>query len=264
MAKGFLGTLFAKPQPVPSPIAADWYEASGAALFAGFQPDDLRRLQSLAEQLLTDKTFTPVADAAPTGADIAAIALRAALPILKLGVSWYHGWHEVVLYPAQFIHEAEDMDAHGVVHQVHHVRSGEAWAGGPLILSLDDLQWSGRGEGYDVVIHEFAHKLDMGGGKVNGLPPLHGDMKVQDWAAAFEPAYKDFRHRVDIGKDTEIDPYAGESPAEFFAVLTEYFFDLPEALIEAYPAVYDQMRRFYRQDPMERYGTYFSGNHAPR
>jgi len=252
-----LQTLFAKPQPVPAPTAADWDRALSLPLFAGFGDEDYKHLQTLALQLLADKTFTPVADAQPTGAEIAGIAVRAALPILKLGVSWYQGWHEVVLYPAQFIHDAEEMDEHGIVHAMHHVRSGEAWAGGPLILSLDDLKGSGRGEGYDVVIHEFAHKLDMangkGGGGVNGLPPLHGDMRVEDWAAAFNPAYEDIRRRIDAGEATEIDPYAGESPAECFAVLTEYFFDLPEALIEAYPAVYEQMRRFYRQDPMERF-----------
>jgi len=248
-----LQTLFAKPQPVPAPAAADWDRALSLPLFAGFSDEDYKHLQTLAEQLLADKTFTPVADAQPTGADIAGIAARAALPILKLGVSWYQGWNEVVLYPAQFIHDAEEMDAHGIVHVMNHVRSGEAWAGGPLILSLDDLKRSGRGEGYDVVIHEFAHKLDMGSSGINGLPPLHGDMRVEDWAAAFNPAYEDFRHRIGAGEETEIDPYAGESPAEFFAVLTEYFFDLPEALLEAYPAVYEQMRRFYRQDPMERF-----------
>jgi len=252
-----LRTLFAKSQPLPMPAAADWERVLSLPLFAGFSDADYRRLQTLALQLLADKTFTPVADAQPSGADIAGIAARAALPILKLGVAWYHGWNEVVLYPAQFIHEAEEMDEHGIVHALRHVRSGEAWAGGPLILSLDDLQGSGRGEGYDVVIHEFAHKLDMANGKgsagVNGLPPLHGDMRVADWAAAFNPAYQDFRRRVDAGEATEIDPYAAESPAEFFAVLTEYFFDLPEALIEAYPAVYEQLRRFYRQDPMERF-----------
>ncbi len=255
MAKGFLATLFDRPQPVPSPVDADWEAALDVPLFAGFQADDRQRLQDLAGQLLAGKTFTPVAEAHPTGADIAGIAVRAALPILKLGLSWYQGWDEVVLYPAPFIHEAEEMDAHGVVHAMHHVRSGETWAGGPLLLSLDDLKGSGQGEGYDVVIHEFAHKLDMANGVVNGLPPLHGDMLVEDWAAAFEPAYLDFCRRVDAGEEMEIDPYAGESPAEFFAVLSEYFFDLPEALVEAYPAVYEQMRRFFRQDPMERYET---------
>ena len=254
MSQGFLRTLFAKPQPVPGPSAEDWYEASGAALFAGFREDDLQRLQALGEQLLADKALTPAQGAEPSGRDIATIALHAALPILKLGTSWYQGWKEVVLYPTQFVHEMDEMDEHGVVHHMHHVRSGEAWVGGPLVLSLEDLRWSGRGEGYDVVVHEFAHKLDMGkGGTVNGLPPLHGDMKVEDWAAAFEPAYQDFCRRVDAGEDTEIDPYASESPAEFFAVLSEYFFDLPEALVEAYPAVYDQLRRFYRQDPLERF-----------
>lgn len=250
---GFLQALFARPQPVPVPTAADWDRAFNASLFAGFADDDFHRLQALAERLLQDKTFTPAAGAEPTGRDIAAIAARAALPVLKLGADWYKGWQEVVLYPGAFIHEADEMDEHGIVHHLHHVRSGEAWAGGPLILSLEDLKWSGRGEGYDVVIHEFAHKLDMADGAIDGLPPLHGDMKTADWAAAFQPAYQDFCRQIDAGGDTEIDPYAGESPAEFFAVLTEYFFDLPEALVEAYPAVYEQLRRFYRQDPMERF-----------
>jgi Mlc titration factor MtfA (ptsG expression regulator) len=253
MAGGLFGALFAKPQAIPVPTAADWESAFQAPLFAGFPAAELARLQALAAQLLQDKTFTPVADAQPTGADIAAIAARAALPILKLGTSWYEGWKEVVLYPAQFIHEVDEVDEHGIVHHLRHVRSGEAWSGGPLILSLDDLQWSGQAEGYDVVIHEFAHKLDMAGGAVNGLPPLHGDMLAADWRAAFEPAFQDIRRRAEAEEDSEIDPYAAESPAECFAVLTEYFFDLPEALMEHYPAVYEQMRRFYRQDPLERF-----------
>lgn len=257
MSKGFLRNFFALPQALPAPTDADWETVFAAPLFAGFSQEDYSRLKALGDQLLADKTFSPAGDAQPTGADIAAIAARAALPILNLGASWYAGWKEVVLYPAQFIHDAEEVDAHGIVHQMHHVRSGEAWAGGPLILSLEDLQWSGQAEGYDVVIHEFAHKLDMangkGGGAIDGLPPLHGDMKVEAWAAAFNQAYSDFRHRVEAGAETQIDPYAAESPAEFFAVLSEYFFDLPEALVEAYPAVYEQMRRFYRQDPLERF-----------
>lgn len=254
MASGLFGALFAKPNPIPAPTDADWEAAFQAPLFAGFGAEDQARLQALAQQLLKDKTFTPVADARPSGADIAAIVARAALPILKLGVSWYEGWNEVVLYPAQFIHEVDEVDEHGIVHHMRHVRSGEAWSGGPLILSLDDLQWSGQAEGYDVVIHEFAHKLDMGNHRAgDGLPPLHGDMRTEDWRAAFEPAFQDFRRRTEAAEDTEIDPYAAESPAEFFAVLTEYFFDLPEALVESYPAVYEQMRRFYRQDPLERF-----------
>ena len=98
--------------------------------------------------------------------------LQAALPVLNLGLDWYRGWHSVVLYPDEFRSRFEEVDEAGVVHEVEDWRSGESWTAGPLILSLDDLRWSGRGEGYDVVIHEFAHKLDMLNGDVDGMPAL--------------------------------------------------------------------------------------------
>ena len=128
--------------------------------------------------------------------------------------------------------------------------SGEAWEGGPVVLSLQDVAWSGLCDGYNVVIHEFAHKLDMANGTANGLPRLHSGMRTEEWGGAFVPAYEDFCRRVDAGEETAIDPYAAENPAEFFAVLTEYFFELPEVLHAAYPAVFNQMRQFFRQDPL--------------
>jgi len=228
-------------------------------LFDGLSDADRERLQALAQGLIQGKTFTPVQGAEPTGEDIAAIASQAALPILHLGAKWYDGWQEVVLYPGEFVHEAEEVDDMGLVHQYRHVRAGEAWEGGPLVLSLDAVRESGWLEGFNVVIHEFAHKLDMNNGKVNGFPPLHADMSRQAWAAAFQSAYEDLVRRAQAGdNDTEngtdwaIDPYGAESPAEFFAVLSEYFFEWPAALHGAYPAVYELMRRYYRQDPLKR------------
>jgi Mlc titration factor MtfA (ptsG expression regulator) len=102
------------------------------------------------------------------------------------------------------------------------------------------------------VIHEFAHKLDMRNGAANGLPPLHKNMARAQWARTFAAAYEDFCRRVDTGESTMIDPYASESPAEFFAVLSEVFFETPVLLKQCYPAVYEQMRLFYRQDPATR------------
>jgi len=250
-----LKTLFSRTVPVPVPVVADWAAALDLPLFDGFSGEERQRLRQLAERLLEGKTFSPVAGAEPSGADIAAIAAQAALAILNLGTSWYKGWSEVVLYPAEFAHEADEVDEIGVVHRVRHVRTGEAWEGGPLVLSLDSVRMSGLLEGFNVVIHEFAHKLDMNSGSVNGFPPLHANMSREGWSAAFGTAYQDLCGKLDALEDvdaSEIDPYAAESPAEFFAVLSEYFFEWPELVFRIYPAVYEQLRLFYRQDPLQR------------
>ena len=253
---GILKALFGKPAGLPAPDEADWRAAFDLPVFDGFAPAQFDTLRSLAERLLADKTFTPVSGAELDGASLARIAALAALPVLNLGYEWYGTWNEIVVYPQQFVPEREITDAFGVVHRVRQPLSGEAWEGGPLVLSLNDVYGSGLGEGYNVVIHEFAHKLDMKNGAVDGLPPLHGEMDQAEWAAALGSAYDAFCRRVDAAADPEgafaIDPYASESPAEFFAVLSEYFFELPDVLVAEFPAVYAQMRQFYRQDPLER------------
>ncbi len=164
------------------------------------------------------------------------------------GLDSYRGWLGVIVYPGDFIIPRKQMSEDGVVHEFDDEVAGEAWEGGPVLLS-----WFDRPEdadGMNVVIHEFAHKLDMLNGVPDGLPPLHEGMRRQAWIDAFEPAYADFCERVDAGEDTFIDPYAAESPAEFFAVTSEVFFETPDVLRAEYPAVYEQLKQFYRQDPL--------------
>jgi MtfA peptidase len=103
------------------------------------------------------------------------------------------------------------------------VLSGEAWEGGPLLVSWHDAQMAG--EGYNVVIHEFAHKLDMLNGEADGMPALHSDLDAAEWERVFAAAYDDFCARVDRDEETIIDPYASDDPAEFFAVFSESFFE---------------------------------------
>lgn len=249
---GLFDKLFGRPALTPAPTPRDWAEALALPVLTGLDGAERETLRELAQRLLGDKTFSPVSGASPTGLDMAMIATLAALPILHLGYKWYAGWNEVIIYPEQFVPERDVTDAYGVVHRVHRPLSGEAWEGGPLILSLDDVAWSGQGEGFNVVIHEFAHKLDMKNGRADGRPPMHSGMSGAVWAAAFTHAYQDFQRRLQRREYTEIDPYAGESPAEFFAVLTEYFFELPDLLRQVFPAVYQQMSLFYRQDPFAR------------
>ena len=260
---GFWNALFSRSEAASDGPASDaeWQEAVSMTLalplFLGLSELEKATLIGLAEQLLADKVLSPVSGAMLDAPARAAIALQAALPILNLGYSSYQGWREIILYPAEFMPDREVTDDFGIVHRVRHPLSGEAWQGGPLVLSLDDVAASGHCEGYNVVIHEFAHKLDMRNGAVNGLPALHAGMSVDVWAAVFNAAYADFCQRVDAEEVTDIDPYASENPAEFFAVLSEYFFEAPDVLMQNYPVVYEQMRQFYRQDPLVRLSPFF-------
>lgn len=229
-----------------------WATVMEAPVFEGLAKDERARLHELAILLLADKTFNGAGGLEMDDAMATVIAAFAVLPVMNLGDDWYKGWREIVVYPGEYVYDGEQMDAAGVVHRVHHVRSGEAMRGGPMVLSWQDVERCGQGRGFNVVIHEFAHKLDMNNGHANGRPPLHRGMSPDAWAHDFQSAYDDIRSRVDSGMATPINPYAAENPAEFFAVLSEYFFEAPGVLRQVYPAVYGQLMQFYRQDPLAR------------
>jgi len=183
------------------------------------------------------------------------LAVQAELPLLHLAdLNWYQGFHEIVLYPDDFISPQRHRDPSGVVHEWEGEHSGEAWLQGPVILAWPGVQASGQWDGYNLVIHELAHKLDMLNGDANGLPPPHSNMAVQAWAKAMQSAFDQMNAELDANPDAEtaIDPYAAEDPAEFFAVTSEYFFSAPDLLNQAFPAVYAQLALFYRQDPLAR------------
>ena len=141
-----------------------------------------------------------------------------------------------------------------MVHHVDDALSGESWQRGPVILSWDATTNAGALDGENLVIHEFAHKLDMLTGVANGFPPIHVDMDVAEWTNTFSVAFADFQVKTAAGIETGIDRYAASSPAEFIAVLSEEFFERPQVIHARYPEVYDLLRKFYRQDPMSGLG----------
>jgi len=218
-------------------------------ILARLDPDESRRLRELSTIFLHEKRFEPVHGLELDESIRIAVAAQACLPILNLGPDWYDDWYTVVVYPAEFVRPREEFDAVGVMHQWEEVLGGESWERGPVILSWADVDASGWGDGYNVVIHEVAHKLDMRTGAADGFPPLHRGMKVRDWTQSFTQAYEALSRHVEAAERTTLDPYAAESPAEFFAVVSEYFFELPTALFEEYPEVYRQLAAFYRQNP---------------
>lgn len=178
------------------------------------------------------------------------IALLACRPILQLGLDSYTGFVSVVVHPDEFVaRDREHEDEHGIVHIGDEVMSGESWDCGPVVLAWEEVRASGQGEGFDVVAHEFAHKLDSLEGAINGMPALRASMSTAAWADAFQAAFDDLLAREGRGEETWLDPYAGESPAEFFAVCSEMFFDVPVAFRRHYPLLYTQLSLFYGQDP---------------
>jgi hypothetical protein len=232
---------------------AAWEQAwAGLPLLAGLDRDQAAELRALAARFLHRKAIEEVRGVRLEAAQRLTIALQACLPILRLGLDWYSDWYAVIVYPDQFVPQQEWVDEDGVVWVANEVKSGEAWEQGPIILSWADVQEGRERDGYNVVIHELAHKLDMRNGNANGHPPLHPGMSNAAWARDLSAAYRDLCRRVHGGEETPIDPYAAESPAEFFAVCTEAFFELPHLLRDEYPMVYKQLAAFFRQDPSAR------------
>lgn len=229
-----------------------WRCTLASPIFAGLGTDEQARLYDLARLFIHDKSFTGAAGFVMDETTRIRIAAQAALLILNLGLDRYAGWKEIIVYPDEFAPRREYRDATGIVHEIQYPLLGEAWLGGPVIFSAADVDSSMLLDGANVVIHELAHKLDMQDGHANGLPLLHRDMRVRDWAEAFNPAYEDFCLQVKQGLGTAINSYAAASPAEFFAVLSEAFFETPAILAAVYPAVYAQMKAYYRQDPLQR------------
>ncbi len=220
--------------------------------------DEIARLRELATLFLHQKAVVGAHELRIDDTMRIAVAAQACLPILNLGLDYYRGWFTVILYPGAFVAHREFHDDSGIVHTGFEELDGESAEGGPVVLSWQEAQPAVRADAaceeiYNVVVHEFAHKLDELTGTPNGLPPLHSDMSIAAWSAAMTQAYTAFNDALERGDTPPFDDYAGSDPAEFFAVLSELFFAAPDVLVEPYPDVYAQLRAFYRQDPIAAY-----------
>jgi Mlc titration factor MtfA (ptsG expression regulator) len=219
-----------------------WTAAIGKFAFIPKNP----KLKELVLLFLAEKQFTGTHGLELSDRMRVSIAAQACLPVLELGIDWYAGWSGVVVYPGDFRVRRTEVDEAGVQHEWEDELAGEAMPGGPVVLSWDA---AAHDREINVVIHEFAHKLDMLNGAADGMPPLHAGMDRRAWQSAFEAAYEGFCDALDREKETWLDPYAAEHPSEFFAVVSERFFTEPGETKRRYPDVYEQLRLFYRQDP---------------
>ena len=214
-------------------------------------PQDLAELRRLASLFLDEKEFTGVGGLLVNDDMAVCIAAQAVLPVLRFGLTPYRGFVGIVVHADEVMAQREVMDDDGIVHQYDEVLTGEAMAGGPVMLSWIDVAESGESAdwGYNVVIHEFAHVLDMGDGEADGVPPLPGAAEHAAWVAVLDPAFERFCAAVDAGHETQLDPYGASGVDEFFAVASETFFVNPQALLAEHPEIYALLAGYYQQDP---------------
>ncbi|MGY4828911.1 M90 family metallopeptidase [Sphaerotilaceae bacterium SBD11-9] len=221
---------------------------------AALSADDAQQLREMSTLFLDRKQFSGAQGLEVTDDMAVAIAAQACLPILRLGLDWYDSFIGIVVHAGEVVARREVMDEDGVVHHYDEPLSGEAMEGGPVTLSWQDVAEAGNTAewGYNVVIHEFAHVLDMRDGEADGVPPLPSRAAQAEWQAVFASAYDAFCAEVDAGVETWLDPYGTEAPSEFFAVACEAFFVSPLDLQADHAEVYALLARFFQQDPAAR------------
>lgn len=204
------------------------------------------RLRLFSERFLREKHFYGGDGLVPDDHMALRISALACLPVLDLGFDWLDPIHDIVIYPAPFLVNHAATDEFGIVHEGYEALSGEAWDHGTLVFAWPDVVESGwMTEGHNVVIHEIAHVLDNRNGSFNGFPPLPRHMKPREWTQAFTAAFEALNRQLDRGEATLIDPYAASAPTEFFAVTSEYHFERPDQLAQAFPEVARLLTAFY-------------------
>lgn len=222
-------------------------------ILAAIEAGPAERLRQRTGEILASKTFLGAGGLEPGYEDCLVVALLAARPILNLGIECYEDFHTFILYPDEFIAEEEFEDEAGVVSRGRDLRAGEAWARGPVVLSMADVMDSAQGQGFDVVAHELAHQIDQLNGDMDGFPPLPGSIDTDEWTRTFSEAFDRLNDSLDRDEEPAIDPYAAESPAEYFAVTSEYYFDAPQWLARHEPRVFGLLQAFYRVGAPEDY-----------
>lgn len=161
---------------------------------------------------------------------------------------FYDELYSILVYPTAFVVPETHHDENGVVSESESVLSGQAWDAQRILLSWQDVV-EATDAGHNVVLHEFAHYLDMEDETMDGAPGLGSARAYEQWSDVFWDEYERFCDEVDAGRETFLDPYAATEPAEFFAVVTETFFQQPLELRSEHAGIYEQLRRYYRVDP---------------
>ncbi len=213
-------------------------------------PDRRARLRDLVQVFIAEKHWEGCGGLDLSDGERLTIAAYACLLILELDPDSYDHVITILVYPGEYRAPHKTVTEEGFERDEMQTRLGETWSQGVVIIAWDDAAFLHRGR--NVVVHEFAHQLDMLNGPVDGTPPLRDVQSMEQWRRVMKAEYERFQLHVESGLPTFLDPYGATNPAEFFAVASEVFFQNPKGMRSNEPTVYRMLRSYYRQDPAGR------------
>jgi hypothetical protein len=219
-----------------------------------YLPTDLQQqLQRLVKQFIHQKDFTGCNGLSITDEIRVTIAASACLLLLNRKTDVFGGLRYILVYPSAFSVPRESEDEGGLRHAYPAHLLGESWQSGKVILSWEDVLKGNqdRHDGMNLVLHEFAHQLDSEAGAVNGAPVLANKKRYQRWTDVFQREFEALQAAALQGDDTLLDYYGATNPAEFFAVVTEVFFEQPQAMHQRHPDLFNELKGYYRVDPRD-------------
>jgi len=229
----------------------DWIAA--IPLIAALSSVDRRRLTEITRVIVAEKRWTGCDGLTVTDEMKVTIAAQAALLILHIEDDYFADVREVLIYPTTMAVPTERRDGY-LVHAIDMPTFGQAMAGGPIALSWESVQGgiANEDDARNVVLHEFAHKLDMLDHDTDGTPPLNTSKQYRDWHTIMTREYEALVEAAHDGRATLLDHYGATNPPEFFAVATEVFFENPRSMRRQHEALYHLLADYYQQDPARR------------
>jgi len=240
------------------PFPAEWLEIveRNVPYYRSLSTHSRDELKGHIQVFLAEKNFEGCGGLEMSDEIRVTIAAQACILLLHRKTDYYPNLESILVYPHHYFVSEHRTQPDGTDVEGTESRLGESWVHGMVVLSWDDVKCGAADprDGHNVVFHEFAHQLDSESGSTEGAPALASRSKYIAWARVLGEEYEllvdDLKHR----RSTFLDAYGGTNPAEFFAVVTEFFFEKPTALKRRHPELYDQMRGFYQQDPANRTG----------
>ena len=238
------------------PFPMDWlgYLSANVAFYRTLSGGEQGKLCDITRILIAEKSWEGCGGLTLTEEIQVTIAAQAALLVLGFDDEYYRNVETILVYPQGFLVTTRRRGVGGMIVEQVIPYAGEAALQGPVVLSWADARRGGResGDGRNVVLHEFAHKLDMRDGAADGAPYLEDAIQIETWARVMGAEYQTLVEATQAGEPTLLDPYGATDAAEFFAVATEGFFELPRRMQAEHPELYRVLRDYYRQDPAAR------------